>query len=271
MTQNSACDQRVSIELDEHGIAHVRMERPDKYNALDSAMFDALIAAGHKLAAMPGLRCVVLSGAGRSFCAGLDLSMFDRLLAADAPPLAERSHGNCNTFQQVAMQWRALAVPVIAAVQGICFGGGLQLAAGADVRVVAPDARMAVMEMKWGIIPDMGGFVLWRGLVRDDVLRELTYTAREFSGEEAMAMGFATHVDADPLARAMAIARDIADTHPQAIRSAKRLFNETPLMSVDDILMAESREQDLLIGSPNQLEAVQSVMEKRKPQFTDPE
>jgi enoyl-CoA hydratase/carnithine racemase len=269
MSEHPPHSPRVTITLAEDGVAQVRLNRPDKHNALDSAMFAELIAAGEHVSAIPGLRCVVLSGEGRSFCAGLDTSMFSALLAPDREPLATRTHGNANTFQQAALAWRNLPVPVIAAVTGICFGGGLQLAAGADIRVVAPDARLAVLEMKWGIVPDMGHFALWRGLVRDDVLRELTYTAREFSGEKALALGFASHLAADPLERATALAHDIASKHPQAVRAAKRLFNTVPYMALADILLAESREQDRIIGTPNQIEAVQSGMAGRKANFSD--
>jgi enoyl-CoA hydratase/carnithine racemase len=246
MNASSAADSRVAISLGEDGIAHVRLTRADKLNALDDAMFAALIDAGAALAATADLRCVVLSGEGRGFCSGLDLSMFGTL-TGDMPPLVTRTHGNANRFQQVAMQWRALPVPVIAAVHGVCFGGGLQIAGGADIRVAAPDARLAVMELKWGIIPDMGGFALWRGKVRDDVLRELTWTAREFSGDEAQLWGFVTFTDAEPLARAMAIARDIAAKDPAAIRAAKALFNRVPELSCDEILLAESAAQDALL------------------------
>jgi len=190
----------------------------------------------------------VLSGAGKAFCSGLDLAMLGTLAASDLN-LAARTHGIANRFQQVAMQWRALPVPVIAAVHGVCFGGGLQIAAGADIRVVTPDARLAVMELKWGIVPDMGHFALWRGLVRDDVLRELTWTAREFSGEAAQALGFATHVDADPLAQATQIAGEIAARDPSAIRAAKALFNGAADMTAEAILLAESVAQDRLLAA----------------------
>ena len=183
--------------------------------------------------------------------------------------LTDRTHGNANTFQQVAMQWRKLSVPVIAAVHGVCFGGGLQIASGADIRVVAPDARMAVMEMKWGLIPDMGGYALWRGLVRDDVLRELTYTNREFSGADALSLGFATYVDADPYTRAMAIAAEIANKNPEAMREAKALFNEYTDLNEDAILMAESVRQARVIRQPNQVEAVMAQMQKRAAVFAD--
>ena len=242
-------NERVAITMEEPGIAQVRMTRADKMNALDPAMFAALLDAGQALFDMPGLRCVVLSGEGRSFCAGLDLTSMGNPERHRERPLTERSHGNSNAPQQAAMQWRKLPVPVIAAVHGVCFGGGLQIASGADVRIVAPDARLAVMEMKWGLVPDMGGYALWRGAVRDDVLRELTYTNREFNGEQAQAYGFATEVAADPLARATELAREIANRSPTAIRAAKSLFNRYLDLGVDEILMAESIEQQKLMAT----------------------
>lgn len=260
---------RVAITMQDNGVAQVRLIRADKMNALDPDMFAALLDAGRALHEMPGLRCVVLAGEGRSFCAGLDMASMANTARHDRSPLTDRTHGNANQPQQVAMQWRKLAVPVIAAVHGVCFGGGLQIASGADLRVVEPTARMAVMEMKWGLVPDMAGYALWRGTVRDDVLRELTYTNREFTGQQAQEYGFATLVDADPVARATAIANEIADRNPQAQRAAKRLFNAYLHASVDEILMAESVEQQALIGSKNQIEAVMSQMEKRPARFTD--
>ncbi len=261
-------NDRVRIELGEDGVAQVRLVRADKMNALDGEMFARLIEAGQALHAMKGLRAVVLSGEGRAFCAGLDLASLGRD-RSNEPPLTERTYGNANGPQQVAMQWRKLPVPVIAAIHGVCFGGGLQIASGADVRVVAPDARMAIMEMRWGLVPDMGGYALWRGLIRDDVLRELTYTNREFSGEEAHALGLATHVDADPLVKATAIAATIADRNPHAIRGAKRLANAMHDKSTADLLMDESLEQHKLIRSKNQMEAVMAGMEKRKARYDD--
>lgn len=263
-------NDRVSLTFEEDGVAQVRLTRADKLNALDEAMFDALIDAGRALFDMPGLRCVVIAGEGKGFCAGLDLARFGDPSRHDELPLSERTHGNANRPQQAALQWRKLPVPVIAAVHGVCFGGGLQIAAGADIRVVAPDARLAVMEMKWGLIPDMGGFALWRGTVRDDYLRGLTYTNREVSGEEAVRIGLATTADADPLARATAIARDIANRSPTAIRAAKQLFNRYIEMPVDDILLEESLSQQRLLGAKNQMEAVMSQMEGRAPNFIDP-
>ena len=263
-------DARVTVAIDDSGVAQVRLNRADRLNALDMGMFAALAEAGGALFEQPGLRAVVLAGEGRAFSAGLDLSMMQVLAGTDGPSLLDRSHGNANLFQQAALVWRKLPVPVIAAIHGACFGGGLQIAGGADIRVVAPDARLAIMEAKWGLVPDMGGFVLWRDCVRADVLRDLTWTAREFSGAEAAQWGFATWVDADPLARAQAIAAGMATRSPHATQLAKGLFNRLDELDQDAVLMEESRLQSALIGSPNQLEAVRSQIEGRPPAFGDP-
>jgi enoyl-CoA hydratase/carnithine racemase len=263
-------NDRVSITIEDH-VAHVLLDRADKMNALDDAMFEGIVAAGTHLHFEKRVRSVVLSGAGRSFCAGLDLSSMgntDRWGSGGS--LADRTHGNANRAQQAAMVWRKLPMPVIAAVHGVCFGGGLQVASGADIRIVHPDARLAVMEVKWGLVPDMAGYALWRGNVRDDVLRELTYTHREFNGTEAAAFGFATHADPDPLGRAMALAREIAGKSPTAVRGAKLLTNRTAYMNEDEILMAESVAQHELMYSRNQIEAVRAGMEKRAADFVDP-
>ncbi|MFN2101065.1 crotonase/enoyl-CoA hydratase family protein [Altererythrobacter sp. MF3-039] len=262
-------NERVSIELGEDRVAQVRMIRADKMNALDPEMFARLIEAGQALHEMKGLRAVVLSGEGRSFCAGLDLSSLGKGESSETGDLTDRTHGNANRAQQVAMQWRKLPVPVVAAVHGVCFGGGFQIASGADIRVIAPDARLAIMELKWGLVPDMGGFALWRGTARDDVLRELIYTNREFNGVEAGEFGFATHVEENPIERATAIAEEIADRNPHAIRGAKRLANAMFDEDTDHLLMEESREQHAIIRTPNQMESVMSHMEKRKANYRD--
>lgn len=261
--------ERVTISLEDNGIAQVRLNRADKMNALDPAMFEGIIDAGHQLQKMNGLRVVVLAGDGASFCAGLDTSSFGRTPSSDEPELTERTYGNANKFQQVAMQWRKLPVPVIAAVHGVCFGGGLQIASGADIRIVHPASRMSIMEMKWGLVPDMAGYALWRGLVRDDVLRELVYTNREFTGAEAQALGLATYVEDDPLAKANEIASIIANKNPHAIRGAKRLSEGMVEQETDAILLEESIEQRAIIRSPNQVEAVMATMAKRAPDFQD--
>jgi enoyl-CoA hydratase/carnithine racemase len=258
-------NDRVSITMLEDGIADVRLTRADKMNALDPAMFAAMCDAIHRLEAMAGLRCVILSGEGKAFCAGLDLASM--AAGGSGNDLAAREHGDCNTPQFVAWGWRKLPVPVIAAAHGVAFGGGFQILSGADIRIVHPDTRCAIMEMKWGLVPDMAGYPLWRGSVRDDVLRELVYTNRQFTGTEAQAMGFATQVSDDPYATALALAQTIANKNPHAIRGAKRLSNAMAYASDAELLLAESREQIAVIRTPNQMEAVMAEMQKRKPRF----
>lgn len=259
-------ERRVSIEFSD-GIADVRLTRPDKMNALDPAMFAGIADAIETLNGMAGLRAVVLSGEGRAFCAGLDMaSMAGGGTDLD---LGTRSHGEANLFQQVAWGWRTLPVPVIAAAHGIAFGGGFQILSGADIRILAPGTRCSIMEMKWGIVPDMAGFALWRTTVRDDVLRELTYTAREFTAEEALAFGFATRVTEGAYGEAITLAREIAGRNPHAVRAAKRLANLAAEAGAPAILAAESSEQARLLRSPNQIEAVMANMQKRPPHFTD--
>lgn len=265
---------RVKITMLEDGIADVRLIRSDKMNALDPAMFSGISEAIDKLKEMPGLRVVVLSGDGPAFCAGLDLSNFGKPKEANegSDPtrgLTPRTRGVSNDPQYVAYGWREIPVPVIVAAHGVVFGGGLQLLSGADIKFIHPDTRCAVMEMKWGLVPDMAGYPLWRENVRGDVLRELTYTNREFSGREAVEMGFATHVSETPHADAMELAKTIALKNPQAIRGAKRLFAVQSHSSDAELLQAESVEQDGIIQKPNQLEAVKAAMEKRKPIFVD--
>ncbi len=258
---------RVNIAMLEGGIADVRLIRADKMNALDPAMFAGIAEAIDVLGKAEGLRVVVLSGEGRAFCAGLDMASMAG--GGSGSDLAARSHGDANLPQHVAWGWRTLPVPVIAAAHGVAFGGGFQILSGADIRIVHPETRCAIMELKWGLVPDMAGFPLWRTMVRDDVLRELTYTNREFSGVEAHALGFVTHLAEDPHAKAMELARAIAKKNPHAIRGAKRLCNLVGHASDAELLMAESVEQLKVIRTPNQVEAVMANMEKRAPVFID--
>ena len=225
------------------------------------------------------VRCVILTGSGRAFCAGLDMnSMVELASAADKPGLNQqlnprnlhqRSHGLANAFQQVAWAWHELPVPVIAALHGVAYGGGLQIALGADIRLASADLKMSVMEIKWGIVPDMAGMVLMKGLVRADVIRELVFTGRTVSGVEAVQLGLVTQVSTDPLAEAKALARQIAGQSPDAVRAAKRLLNRAANEPAAEVLLAESLEQQRLIGRPNQMEAVRAGFERRQPDFRD--
>ncbi|MCP1767926.1 crotonase/enoyl-CoA hydratase family protein [Bradyrhizobium japonicum] len=268
-------EERVSISISE-GVADVRLVRADKMNALDQAMFEALVAATDRLSKEKGVRVVVLSGEGRAFCAGLDMGRFAAMKekggsgipGGENRDLTKRTHGQANFPQQAVWGWRQLPVPVIAAVHGVAFGGGFQLSLGADMRFLSADARMSVMEIKWGLVPDMAGTPILASLVRDDILRDLTYTGRIFSAQEAMSYGLATRICDDPRATALEVAREIAGKSPDAIRAAKRLLNN---LSVDPgpALLAESVEQQKLIGSANQTEAVRSNLEKRAAKFAD--
>src|SRR5690349_21064135 len=267
-------EDRVSISIAD-GIADVRLVRADKMNALDAAMFEALVAATDRLSKEKGVRVVVLSGEGRAFCAGLDMGRFAAMKdggngvpGGEKRDLTIRTHGQANFPQQAVWGWRQLPVPVIAAVHGVAFGGGFQLSLGADMRFLSADARMSVMEIKWGLVPDMAGTPILASLVRDDILRDLTYTGRIFSAQEAMSYGLATRICDDPLAAAFEVAREIAGKSPDAIRAAKRMLNK---LSVDPApaLMAESVEQQKLLGSSNQTEAVRANMEKRAPRFAE--
>src|ERR1700731_48535 len=268
-------EPRVSVTISE-GVPGVRLVRADKMNALDAAMFDALVAPSGRLSREKGLRAVVLSGEGRAFCAGLDMGRFAAMkenggtgiAGGEKRDLAARTHGLANFPQQAVWGWRQLPVPVIAAIQGLAFGGGFQLALGADMRFLKTDGRMSIMEIKWGLIPDMAGTPILASLVRDDILRELTYTGRIFSAQEALSYGLATQICDDPRTVALAIAREIAGKSPDAIRAAKRMLNK---LSVDPgpALLAESVEQQKLLGSASQLEAVRANIEKRAPRFAD--
>src|SRR3978361_1596092 len=264
-------DDRVRITISE-GVADVRLVRADKMNALDAAMFDALVAASARLAQEKGVRAVVLSGEGRAFCAGLDMGRFaamkdhggNGIAGGEARDLSARTHGLANFPQQAVWGWRQLPGAGMAASRGVAFGGGFQLALGADMRFLAQDARMSIMEIKWGLVPDMAGTPILASLVRDDILRDLTYTGRIFSAQEALSYGLATRICDDPRAAAFEVGREIAGKSRNAIRAAKRMLNN---LCVDPgpALLAESVEQMKLMGGANQLEAVRANIEKRAP------
>jgi enoyl-CoA hydratase/carnithine racemase len=263
---------RVTISLAD-GVADVRLNRPEKMNALDTAMFEGLIGAGRELAANPQVRAVVLSGNGRAFCAGLDFASFMGMANQERPArnILSREEGSPANFGQMAAYvWTTLPAPVIAAVHGVAFGGGLQIALGADIRFVTPEAQMSVMEIKWGLVPDMSGTQTLRHQVRLDVMKELTFTGRVVTGTEAVELGLATHVSDNPLEAALALAREIAGKSPDGIRAGKKLLNEAVRATLEDGLKLEEKLQVSLIGTPNQLEAVQANMQKRPPAFKDP-
>lgn len=260
---------RIELSIDAH-VAEVMLNRADKYNALDLRMFEALGEAADAIAANASVRAVVLHGAGGNFSAGIDVSVFSesdldfsRALAAPITPSA------ANLFQRAAYAWRELPIPVICALEGVTFGGGLQIALGADIRYAAPNTTLSIMESKWGLIPDMAISTTLRHLVAPDKVKELAWSARVLSADEARAVGLVTAVVDDPLGAARAMAKDCAAKSPEAMRGIKALVNQAWQMSDADALALEARLQSGIIGSANQVEAVRANLEKRNPEFDD--
>jgi enoyl-CoA hydratase/carnithine racemase len=263
-------DHRVDVRVADH-VAVVTLARPDKHNALDLPMFEQIAEAAEHLAAEPGVRAVVLHGDGPSFCSGLDV-MSIMAAGGGVSGLTDRVEGESpNLFQRVAYDWIRMPVPVIAALHGNCFGGGLQIALGADIRIAAPDTRLSVMEARWGLIPDMSITRTLPRLVSIDVAKELTFTGRIVSGEEAASLGVVTRTAADPLAAASELAAEIAGRSPDAVRRAKRLYDESWTAPAHETLALEAELQLELIGSPNQLAAVAAGFKREPAEFTDPE
>jgi len=271
---------RVSYEVQDH-IAMIKLTRPEKMNALDGAMIDGIIEAGERLKKDSSVRVAILSGDGRAFCAGLDMANFARM--SEGPranggsdsgvtshagqKLADRTHGITNRAQHTSWVWREAPVPVIAAAHGVALGGGFQLFLGADIRYAAPATRFSIMEIRWGLIPDMGTTHVMARLAREDKLKELALTGRIFESDEAYETGFLTRICDDPLAAALETAQTIASKNPDAIRATKELFNSEADRYAANMLMKESVLQDQIIGFPNQVEAVRAELEQRPAQF----
>lgn len=267
----------IELTINEH-IAHVVLSRPEKMNALDTDMFAAIPKVGEQIKQDPSVRVVVISGAGKNFSSGLDKSIFAKALEQkgvslnpDEAPLvlADRTHGVFNALQALVWLWREMPVPVIAAIDGFALGGGLQIALGADMRYATKDSQFSILEMRWGLIPDMGSTQIMRHMIADDVIRELTYTARIFSAQEAKEWGFITDIVDNPLAHAMQLAEQICLKNPDAIRASKRMLEASHYQTVAEGMLTESTEQDKIMGSANQVEAVMAELQKRKPKFTD--
>ena len=260
---------RVKVEVADH-VAVVTLARADKHNALDVAMFEGIIAAAQQLTAEPGVRAVVLHGDGPSFCSGLDVTSI-MASGGGVDGLLKPLHGEVpNRFQRAAYEWVLLPVPVIAALHGNCLGGGLQIALGADIRIATAGTRLSVMEVKWGLVPDMSITRTLPRLVGIDIAKELTYTGRVFDGVEAHRLGVVTRLSEDPLAAARALAIEIAARSPDAVRAAKRLYDEAWTGSPEATLALEAQLQLGLIGTPNQLAAVTAGFTKQPAEFVDP-
>jgi enoyl-CoA hydratase/carnithine racemase len=274
---------RVTVTITD-GVADVRLNRADKLNALDPPMFVAIAEAGARVAADNSVRAVVLSGEGRAFCAGLDFSSFMAMAGqsddsgdsggedavAGVASIGSTDGRITHLAQQAAHVWSEVPAPVIAAVWGHCLGGGLQIATGADLRIVHPEAKLSILEIRWGLTPDMTITATLPRLVGIDVAKELTWTGRSITGEEAFRIGLATRLSDDPLTDALALAQEIAAKSPDAIRGAKRLFEQSGRVPLAEQYADERTTIGSLIGRPNQIEAVTAYFEKRPPAFTDP-
>lgn len=263
--------QRVTIDVDHH-VATVTLNRPAKKNAVDFEMFDGIAAAAAEIAANASLRAVVLRGEGSDFCAGIDVSVFaaDGIGAKAGSLLRPREANGANYFQHAATCWRELPVPVIAVLQGAVFGAGLQIAMGADLRYASADARLSVMEIRWGLIPDMAISATLPAIVAEDHMRELAYTGRIVSAAEAADIGLVTAVSDEPLATATALAHDIAGRSPDAIRAIKRLVSEAWRGRVESTLRLEAELQAAVMAGTNQKEAARANLEQRPAVFRDP-
>ena len=262
---------RVRVQIGDGGVATVTMVRADKHNALDKAMFDGLIGAASQLAESDSVRAVVLHGEGKSFCSGLDIASFMSGPGGTGVLLQRDDDRLANFAQRATHDWSLVPAPVIAAIHGNCFGGGLQIALGADIRIASPEAKLSIMEVKWGLIPDMGITQTLPRLMSIDVAKDLTFSGRIVSGADALAIGLVTRTSHDPLAAALALAEEIAQKSPDAVRSAKRLYDESWVS--DDTAAALQRESELqlgLMGKPNQEAAVIAAMSGEPPVFTDP-
>lgn len=272
--QGGAVNKLVAISIEDH-VADVQFNRPEKMNALSLDMISVIADTIDRLAGESAVRAVVLSGEGKAFCAGLDFENFLSMQSeggAKIPRLTDRYENRItNIFQHAAYGWKQLPMPVIAAIHGVALGGGCQIALGADIRYCTPDARLSIMEMKWGLIPDMSASQTMRDLVPIDVAKELIFTGKVIRGEEAARLGLVTRVCEKPHEEAMALAREIASKNPHAVRAAKRVLNEAWHGDPARGLAMESEMESRLMGSPNQLEAISANFAKRAPIFEDPE
>ena len=268
-------EERILVNI-EDGVAEIRLNRPEKRNALDGEQARAVVMAGISLQERSDIRAMVLSGEGESFCAGLDFSRFSQMQdrspgsrqgASRQDPLKVRELPSPG--QMVGMVWKQIPVPVIAAVHGAAYGGGLQLALGADIRLAHPNSQLSVREIHWGLVPDMSLTQTLRDLVRMDVAKELMYSGRVVEAEEALQLGLVTRICQDPRAEALAMARLIANRSPEAVRAAKHLVENSWHADADTGLRLELDMQRTVMGKDNMKEAIRANFEKRPPRFAD--
>ncbi|MEM9437039.1 MAG: crotonase/enoyl-CoA hydratase family protein [Pseudomonadota bacterium] len=252
------------------GIATVTLNRPEKKNAMSIELLSLVRETCESLREQKGLRAVILTGAGGVFSAGIDITMMGSM-ASNVDDLkarmAQTDESGANEFQSPNTCWASLPVPVIAAIDGICFGAGMQLALGADFRIAHPTTRMSIMEAKWGLIPDMGITQSLPKLMGADQAKMLMMTGRELTGEEALAVGLVTETTETPLARALELAETFVLKNPDALAASKKLVDETWSSGGKEALLLEASLQSPLMGSPNNIEMIMANMQKRAPKF----
>ncbi|HEY6877269.1 MAG TPA: crotonase/enoyl-CoA hydratase family protein [Polyangiales bacterium] len=260
----SQINERVRVEV-ERGRATLVLTRPDKHNGVDPDMLKGVLSAQRALKKRRDVRAVIVRGEGPSFCAGIDAKQFLTPSLRTATILSGIWWPVRNWFQGWSMGFRELGVPVIAAVHGNCFGAGIQLALGADIRFATPDARISIMEAQIGLVPDMGGPTLLRELVPLDVAKELTFTARVISGTEAHALGLITHVAEDPYAAAVALADEILARSPDSVAAGKFLLQHAWRSDERRALGLERHYQGRVIGRDNMRRALASSQRRGEP------
>lgn len=257
---------RITLSIDNH-IAIVTLNRPDKFNGLDLDTLNDLVETARTLKRNRDVRVVILRGAGDAFCSGLDFPTVTRTPFRMALAFTKFGVKKTNLFQKACLAWRQLPMPVIAELHGYCFGGGLQLALAADFRIATPDCEMSVMEIKWGLIPDMTGAVTLRELVPMDVAKELTMTGRRFDGREAKALNLVTRVAEDTHKEALSLAGTLVERSPDAVSATKALFQASWNAGENTALHQESRLQFQLLRTHNQREAMAANFKNRAPVF----
>ena len=235
-----------------HGIATVYLNRPEKRNAMSFALLKELVATAKKIEKDRSIRCVILTGEAQVFSAGIDLSDLNnpKNTAFAAWELIKPGQ---SLFQKAFLIWQNLPIPVIAAIEGFCFGAGMQLALAADIRIATPTTKMSIMESRWGLVPDMGLTRSLKGLIGVDLAKELTLTARIFDAEYAKEIGLVTHLDQDPLAKANVIAQEILQRSPDAIMAAKRVLDAMEHQPEKALRLEKLWQLKLLLGKNSSL------------------
>lgn len=256
----------VTTEIND-GIAQVRLNRPDKLNALTLELLRELVDTAKELGKNHDLRAVVIAGEGDAFTAGLDFASVLRDPKKIVGAFLPVPFRGTNLFQESVWAWRRLPVPVIAAVHGHCLGGGVQIALGADFRIAERDSQWSVLEGKWGIIPDMTGIRSLSEVVGIDTAKKLTMTAEQFSGERAYELGLVTELSADPVATATAFARKLSERSPDQLAAAKRLFNDTWYSPIKRTFSRERIEQLRLLFGENTKIAREAAFKREKPTY----